>query len=631
MTLPFQPTRWRVLLPCLSLLCAQGLRAAEPVAAKPTLEDFCAGATIEDPELSPDGKQVAYLTFLQNKMALALFHLDTGRAEVLAQPDSDIDSFFWKGNTKLLYRGGRYSTIVRLDLATHQAKQLVGYGTLTNGGYVVDLLPSDPTHIMTWQLRIGRLDVDTGQVLFVEPESPHDAVGAYSVDREGVLRLRCRYSPGLVELQHRRTDKQPFQTVLQWKSAEPNKISLGFGSDPEVAYMITNDDGDLGVLHPFNTRTGVMGPPIATATTAQFAGGEFSRDHTRLLGLQVASDHATHFWIDPHMKKLQDQMDATFPGKVAHVVSFSADESVLIVDVLGGSDPGTFYLLDTRRGAMLPLGRAVPRIKQEFLGRVTRQDIKAADGFVIHAVLTLPPGDAAGVHPMVIMLQTDVFNDRWYVRYHAFSHYLASRGYAVLAVDTRGAWGYGQAYQDAGKREITGRIPADIDDAARWAIASGYAAPGRIGIVGEDFGASLALIEATRHPELYSCVVNRNGEPDLALFAKNVPLYDWRTRQSVEQWIVSDAAAMEKMSAIAAIDQLRAPILNIYDDVDENLAWGRLESALKHAKKHYELYKPLHDDAHKLHDVDYRVDYTRQVVDFLARYLDADPPAVPES
>src|SRR3546814_20853077 len=67
------------------------------------------------------------------------------------------------------------------------------------------------------------------------------------------------------------------------------------------------------------------------------------------------------------------------------------------------------------------------------------------------------------------------------------AQFLASRGYLVLQVNYRGSGGRGYAFQEAGYKRWATRIQDDMADGMRWAVAEGYADPGRICTYGESF------------------------------------------------------------------------------------------------------------------------------------------------
>ncbi len=598
------------------------LVGAQAEGTPPSIEDFCANDQIISPELSPDGTKIIYLTTSGRELSLALYEVASGKAGILLHVDSDIESFFWKDDDRILYTGGGIPTLVSMSLGKRSLKKLAGMGTIRGFGSVYDWLPADPHHILVTLPRIELMDVETGEVEYKQPEDVLDFVGPYIADTAGTLRLRCQQWKDRIELQHRQTDRDAFVTVHTWTWNEPFVHFLGFAGDHNTAYILTQDDGDMGVLHGFSTKTFTFGPPIASFPDAEIKKAIYSRDHLRLIGVRVDDRNGgTNYWIDGNMRRIQAGIDSALAGRRNLIVSISQDVTELIVLSSSGSDPGAYYLVDRRKGALLPLGRKHPQVDPEKLGTTTEQDFEARDGFRLHAVLTLPPHGSKGPHPLVLVPENRIFDDRASVAYNPIGQFLASRGYSYLIVDYRGSSGYGRKYEDAGRHEISGKIPDDIEDAADWSVAAGYAKRGQICIFGSDFGGTLALVAATYSPDLYCCIINQDGEPDLTKLGNGRADIDWLSLKRMQMFVGYDTAALAKRSPLLALDQLRSPILNIYENPLHDMRWDRLESGLKHAKRPYSEFKAL-TPFRDLRPVDYRLNYFHQVGDFLNQNLE---------
>jgi dipeptidyl aminopeptidase/acylaminoacyl peptidase len=611
----------RVCAIAFALLASGLLRSAD---APPTLESFCENDVVIDPSLSPDGSKLAYLTSSGRDLALAVYHLDTAKGEILCKVDSHTTGFSWKGNDRILFVEALYKgTFLRsVSPGQHSLNSFPGFGDKRRIGSVFDWLPADPKHILVRMRQIGFMDVETGEMRETQPVESTQFVGPYVADATGALRLRCiQWSDG-IELQHRRTDADTFVTAHKWNWSEPAVNFMGFGGDPNTAYFLTHDEGEWGIVRGFDTTTFKLGPPLATFKGAEIRSALYSRDGSKLIGLHVdGREGVFNYWLDDSMRLRQTAIDASLAGKRNRIVSWSVDMDSLVVLSQTGSEPGVYYSLDMRRKALVRLGGRHPQVSPAVLGKATAVDIATRDGFTIHGVLILPPGEAKGPRPLVLIPQDGIFNKRWVVGYGETEQFLATRGYAVLCVDYRGTWGYGRSYEDAGRREIAGKIPEDIEDAALWSVKSGYAASGRICIYGKDFAGTLALIAATYSPDLYCCAINQQGEADLTRYGEDYfGNSDWMTRKRIEMFIGDDTKALSRRSPLLAIDRLRGPLLNIYGDPEHDRSWDRLEPALRRAGKPYVLFKVLNPSDDQL-PYDRRMNFYRQVGDFLDKNL----------
>jgi dienelactone hydrolase len=593
------------------------------LAAPPSIEAFAANDLIIDPIVSPDGRNLAYLTSTGRDLALADYHFDTGKGEVLCKVDSHTSAICWKGNDRIFFLESLWnrSYLRSASLGKAALDSTFGYGARRIIWTVADWLTGDPNHILVWTDQLGLLDIRTGEITTTQPQETLKFVGPYIADTTGVLRLRCIQERGGIELQHRLTDHDEFKDAFHWSWADPDVNFLGFGADRNTAYFLTHDLGNWGTIRPFNTTTFQFGAPVAALEGAEITRGIFSSDHQRLVGVQIAGKSGrTDYWIDPAMRRAQAIVDVSLPGKKNVIVSYSQDASVLVV--LSGipGEPGTYYSLDLTRKALVLLGRRHPQVDPAHLGKMTAREIATRDGHTIHAVLTVPPGAGKGPYPLVLWPQGNIFDGRYSVAYDPVVQLLASRGYAVLLLDYRGSWGYGQAFKDAGRHEVTGKIPHDIEDAARWSIQSGYATQGHIALFGEDFGATLALGAATHTPGLYCCVVNVDGDADLAHWgAAFNEDRNWLLRNYLERFIGLDPAALRTASPDEALDQLDGPVLNVYGD-DHDIRWNQFEIELRHHGKPYTSFVPLAAD-NNFPPAETRENFYRQLVAFLGKNL----------
>jgi dienelactone hydrolase len=614
----------RILL-ALALLASATVRAADA----PAIANYFGNDLIDSPRLSADGNKVAYLTSDGTHPVLAAYHLDTQKGEVLAVVDVHTTGFAWKGDNRIIYveHFSNADILRSITLGKRELDTFPGYDTRRRVGGIHDWLPGDPGHMLVIRNgRIGRLDLATAAIDETQPTDRLEFVGPYIADAAGTLRLRCIQWRDGIELQQRLTDGDTFKTLHQWGWDETDYIGFeGFGADSATAYLLTPDEGDHNCLRSFDPATFKLSGPLAAVQGADIERVLFSWDRSKVLGLQIEGRHAAaQVWLEPKMRRNQAVLDASLPNRRNWIESWSNDLDTVVALSSAGVDPGTYYSLDLRTKALRPLGRRHPEVDPAQLGHVSGREIPARDGLTLHAILTLPPGAGKGPFPLLLIPENDIFGSRFVIGYNPFTQSLASQGYAVLQVDYRGSWGYGRAFEDAGRRQIAGKIPEDIEDAARWAIASGYAAPGRIGLYGDGLGATLALVAATQTPELYCCVVNDGGQPDLPQLSTRYAgdFRSWLELKRDERFFGDDMAAMARRSPLDRMERLPGPVLSIYPDMTHDLRLAALESALRGAHKRGVEFVILPPDPH-WSAVEYRLNYWRQVEDFLNQNLKA--------
>jgi dipeptidyl aminopeptidase/acylaminoacyl peptidase len=201
----------------------------------------------------------------------------------------------------------------------------------------------------------------------------------------------------------------------------------------------------------------------------------------------------------------------------------------------------------------------------------------------------------------------------------------------VLQPQFRGSTGFGDAFRDAGYRQLGGLMQDDVTDGVNAMIARGVADPKRICIVGMSYGGYAALAGAAFTPKLYSCAVSVNGISDLqALMQEEVPMYGTGVRyiSSAQSWWTERIgsptdSALEKRSPIHAVSAIVAPILIVYgtgDGVVANSQSEKMAKALTSAGKPVTVVK-LPDEDHWLSRGETRVQLLEALDTFLSAHL----------
>ncbi len=289
-----------------------------------------------------------------------------------------------------------------------------------------------------------------------------------------------------------------------------------------------------------------------------------------------ATDYLRRDWraLDPDAQADLEFLHAQLTGD-ATVVSRSIDDARWIVVEEGPTIASRSYLYDRSDRAnrrLTLLFRHRPALDQAPLQPMTPVEIEARDGLTLVSYLTLPigsdtNGDARPDTPVPLLIAP---HDGPWARdsygYNPLHQWLANRGYAVLSVNFRGSSGFGKAFLNAGNREWGGRMQDDLVDAAQWAVSSGVAQGGRVGVVGAGFGGYAALAGLAFAPDQFRCGVSFAGAANLISLFDGLPAFSAATRDQLYLRVgdVREPAgrqALRERSPLTRAGQIASPLL----------------------------------------------------------------------
>lgn len=218
--------------------------------------------------------------------------------------------------------------------------------------------------------------------------------------------------------------------------------------------------------------------------------------------------------------------------------------------------------------------------------------VKSPDGMDIHNQLFLPkdlkPGERRPalifVHggPVRQMLPGYHYMQFYHWAY-GYNQYLASQGYVVLSVNYRSGVGYGRSFRTA--PNTGGRGNAEYQDvlaAGKWLQTRPDVDPARIGIWGLSYGGVLTAQALARNSDVFVAGVDMAG------------VHLWGSS-------LDSAAVSYRSSAISAIDGWKSPVFLVHGDDDRNVDFAQtvgLVQLLRARNVYYEL-QIIPDDLHE--------------------------------
>lgn len=187
---------------------------------------------------------------------------------------------------------------------------------------------------------------------------------------------------------------------------------------------------------------------------------------------------------------------------------------------------------------------------------------------MIPAYLTLPAGSSGKGLPAIVMphggpSSRDEWGFDWLVQY------FATRGYAVLQPNYRGSSGFGSNWLNGNAFHNWSTAIGDVDDAGRWLVKQGIAAPGKLAIVGWSYGGYAALQSGVVDPGLYKAIVAIAPVTDLGRLRDDAMKYT--NGGIVDKQIGHGDEIIRQGSPAQNSAKIVAPVMLFHGDADLNV------------------------------------------------------------
>ncbi|HEY0313089.1 MAG TPA: alpha/beta fold hydrolase [Allosphingosinicella sp.] len=537
-----------------------GHAEAAPPPAKPTADailpiaDFGRRPFMDTPRISPDGTKIVVQMSREGKAFLGIIDLDKpasapefflAASEFRDIGDRDVIGWRWVGNDNVVVTMrsredvyGQRADITRLAAYNLHSKHLTPLGWDGATGDASDILYVDHdkgkillgrqsnaygTEMMQ-RYEVVLMDVNTGKYDIVQ--RPNPVVDEWIADGHGVIRAGVGYSSdsGKQRLMYRSGPGEQLHTVASGVDAtftEGQIVPRLFLDEPDMALAFSNKD-NYKRLYKVNMKTMTLGPVVFEKPGYDLGGTISNWDRTKLVGVTVEEQGDHEYWFDPDWKQIQANMDERFGAGAAHLVSRDRKDERLIFFVGKPSQPGAYYLYDTRKGSLGLVGWVHPVFKDMTLNPMHTIVYPARDGIKIPAVVTMPRHREGQKNlPVVVLVHGGPYGIRQKEEFGPFPWHqaLAEQGYVVIEPNYRGSGGYGKEFVLLGRRPdgYGNKMQDDVNDAVAALARDGTIDPKRACIMGWSYGGYAAARGAQRDPDTWRCAIAGAGVYDVPL------------------------------------------------------------------------------------------------------------------
>ena len=532
------------------------------------------------PEISPDGKQLAYLAPSEGVLNVWVAPIDapTNAKVVTHDTKRGIRQFNWAyTNQNIIYlqdQGGNENwRIYSVDLGTGKTIELTPMDGVQ--ARIVQASPQFPDELLIGLNNrnpamhdIHRVNIRTGEL---KPVMMNDeGYLGYLTDEGFNVRFAFKMTAdGGQEIFRRNKDKwEEFEKIPSEDSLTTRPLALDAAGT--TLYMADSRGRNTAGLKQYDLVGGAA-KWVAEDPKADISGG-FMHPKTGALRAVSANYERTHWTvIDKSIQPDFDYLAKVTTGDFS-VDSTSQDDQQWLVSYVMDNGPVRYYHYDRAKKDATLLFTARPALEGKPLAKMQPVVIKSRDGMDLVSYLTLPVGAEAGNParakqplPLVLFVHGGPWaRDSW--GFNGTHQWLANRGYAVLSVNYRGSTGLGKAFVNAGDKEWAGKMHDDLLDAVNWAIQEKIADAKKVAIMGGSYGGYATLVGLTFTPDVFACGVDIVGPSSLLTLLNSIPPY-WAPMVEMFTTRVGDHRTDEgkklltERSPLTRVDQIKKPLL----------------------------------------------------------------------
>ena len=254
------------------------------------------------------------------------------------------------------------------------------------------------------------------------------------------------------------------------------------------------------------------------------------------------------------------------PGAVGMVsnAQWSPDGTRIAYTMQTPVDPADLYVVPAAGGSPRRLTQSAgPTYITNALIRPKKISYKTPDGFTVSAYLYEPVLPAGKKAPGILYIHggpTSSFNDT----YQSEVQYLAMRGYAVLLPNIRGSSGYGKVFEDA-NNGCWGRCDlVDVTAGVEYLRTLPYVDGQRMGITGTSYGGCMTLAAAAFAPGVFQAGVSVSGYGDWIHMIQEQELRHLKLLEYEFGPLATNEAKYKASSPIFNITDIQTPLMLLH-------------------------------------------------------------------
>ncbi len=587
------------------------------------------GGPIQDPQLSPDGSQVAYVRDAEvyvcstsggGPRQLTYGARGTGRthglAEYIAQEEMHrLHGFWWSRDGSQIAFEEVDETHIPVYRIVHQGRNDTGPSAQEDHRYPFAGEPNA-------RIRLGVVSVSGGDPVWMDLGDDEDIYLArvdWMPDGSLCVQLQNREQTRL-DLIRFDTSTRQGATLLTESSDVWVNLHTMFRPLADGRFIWASERSGFRHLYLYEGDGNLV---------RQLTAGDWAVDS--LSGVDQQAGVAYFTGTEDGATECHLYSISLEGGAISLLTQEAGTHSVTLdhgfsrfVDVFSDtSTPPTITLRSLRDGSAIHTIHSTddPRVDELALAPPELVTIQSRDGETLHGALYRPaPEFGDGPHPTVIYVyggpHVQIVDNHWSMTCSMRQQYLRSQGYLVFCLDNRGSARRGLAFEGVIKHRMGDVEVRDQVDGVRWLVDSGLADPERVGVYGWSYGGFMTLM----------CMMQASDVFKMGVAGAPVVHWDGYDTHYTERYMgtpLSNPDGYETSSPLTHVDGLKGDLLIVHGLIDENVHFrhtARLINALIKARKPYE-FLMFPDERHMPRSQADRVYMEERITDFFERNL----------
>jgi len=562
------------------------------------------------PQWSPAGLRVAFLADRDKGNQIWWISATGGEAEKLTSEENAVTAFTWSPD-------GRRIAYVTRDVAKDKSER----EKKKKDKFDAIVVDHDYQYSHLWILEVdtrAKRRLTEGEFRVSSPQwSPDGCWIAYALSRGG-----WQESSFTDISEERNTDIH----VVSVDGGAPRRLTTNPG--PDTSPRWSPDGGEIAYVASEDPKVWAAKSDILVAAADGSRSRNLTRDYPSPAGsgLTWSRDGRRLYFTGPIGSHSQLFQVPAAGGAVRQLTrgerswgafDVSRDGTRIAATLTGPLDPAEIWVAGGDGGQERRLTQANPQLGEFALSAPETIRWKGPGGLEVEGVLIRPLDNQPGKRcPLILQIHGGPYG-RFDAGFNSRAQIFAANGYAVLMPNPRGSTGYGHAFTVANLGDWGGQDFQDIQAGVDALIARGLADPDKLAVMGGSYGGFMTFWTVTQ-TDRFKAAIGHAGISDWYSFHGQSDIPGLMEYGFVGQpWTAAET--YRKYSPMTHVARVKTPLLITHGEQDRRVPIAQAEQYYRALKKRgvEVAFVRYPREGHGIQEPNHQVDLVRRQLEWL--------------